>query len=50
MADLAVPADLAEVIERVAGSDITLLVNNAGINGYGPFTEVDAALQDGWWP
>jgi hypothetical protein len=44
-ADLAVPADLAKVAQRVAGSDVTLLVNNAGINGYGPFTEVDAQLQ-----
>lgn len=44
-ADLAVPADLAEVVERVAGADVTMLVNNAGINGYGPFTGVDAELQ-----
>lgn len=44
-ADLADPTDLAKVAERAAGPDITLLVNNAGINGYGPFTEVDAALQ-----
>jgi short-subunit dehydrogenase len=44
-ADLAVPADLATVAQRVAASDVTLLVNNAGINGYGPFTETDAQLQ-----
>jgi short-subunit dehydrogenase len=44
-ADLAVPADLAAVTERVTGADVALLVNNAGINGYGPFTEVDAKLQ-----
>ena len=44
-ADLAVPADLATVAQRVAASDVTLLVNNAGINGYGRFTETDAQLQ-----
>jgi len=43
-ADLGVPADLAEVARRVAAPDVTLLVNNAGINGYGRFTEVDAEL------
>ncbi|MFI2645286.1 SDR family NAD(P)-dependent oxidoreductase [Streptomyces sp. NPDC018610] len=43
-ADLARPADLARVAERVGAPDVSLLVNNAGINGYGPFTEVDAAL------
>jgi hypothetical protein len=44
-ADLAVPADVAKVAQRVASADVTLLVNNAGINGYGPFSEVDAQLQ-----
>lgn len=44
-ADLAEPDDLAKVADRVAGPDVTLLVNNAGINGYGPFTEVDPRLQ-----
>ncbi|HEY2550804.1 MAG TPA: SDR family NAD(P)-dependent oxidoreductase [Streptosporangiaceae bacterium] len=44
-ADLAVPADVAKVAQRVASPDVTLLVNNAGINGYGPFAEVDAQLQ-----
>ncbi|GGY98821.1 SDR family NAD(P)-dependent oxidoreductase [Streptomyces poonensis] len=43
-ADLALSADLARVAERVAAEDVTLLVNNAGINGYGPFGEVDPAL------
>ncbi|NED77700.1 SDR family NAD(P)-dependent oxidoreductase [Streptomyces sp. SID9944] len=43
-ADLARSADLARVAERVAAPDVALLVNNAGINGYGPFPEVDAAL------
>ncbi|CAL9667480.1 SDR family NAD(P)-dependent oxidoreductase [Streptomyces sp. SudanB182_2057] len=38
------PWDLARVAERAAADDVSLLVNNAGINGYGPFTEVDAAL------
>ncbi|MFB0621091.1 SDR family NAD(P)-dependent oxidoreductase [Streptomyces sp. AGS-58] len=44
VADLARPADLARVAERVAGEDVDLVVNNAGINGYGPFAEVDPAL------
>ncbi|MFH8798250.1 SDR family NAD(P)-dependent oxidoreductase [Streptomyces sp. NPDC017936] len=43
-ADLAEPADLARVEARVAADDVALLVNNAGINGYGPFTEVDPGL------
>ncbi|GAA1789987.1 SDR family NAD(P)-dependent oxidoreductase [Planosporangium flavigriseum] len=40
-ADLAKQEDLDRVAERVARDDVALLVNNAGINGYGPFTEVD---------
>ncbi|MEQ8144763.1 SDR family NAD(P)-dependent oxidoreductase [Streptomyces sp. OP7] len=44
VADLARPEDLARVVERVSGDDVDLLVNNAGINGYGPFAEVDADL------
>ncbi|MGV9642438.1 SDR family NAD(P)-dependent oxidoreductase [Streptomyces sp. NPDC003514] len=44
VADLADPDDLARVAERVSGDDVDLLVNNAGINGYGPFAEVDAGL------
>ncbi|CAL9583703.1 putative oxidoreductase [Streptomyces sp. enrichment culture] len=44
VADLARPADLARLAERVAAGDVGLLVNNAGINGYGPFTEVDPGL------
>ncbi|WP_253767038.1 SDR family NAD(P)-dependent oxidoreductase [Goodfellowiella coeruleoviolacea] len=43
-ADLADPVDLGRVSARVAGADVAFLVNNAGINGYGPFTEVDPAL------
>ena len=42
-------ADLARAddVERIAAracDDVGLLVNNAGINGYGPFAEVDADL------
>ncbi|MEU1710742.1 SDR family NAD(P)-dependent oxidoreductase [Streptomyces sp. NPDC005706] len=44
VADLARSPDLARVAERVACDDVALLVNNAGINGYGPFAEVDPAL------
>ena len=44
VADLARPADLARVEARAADDDVTLLVNNAGINGYGPFAEADPAL------
>lgn len=44
VADLSRPADLDRVAERVAGSDVDLLVNAAGINGYGLFAEVDASL------
>lgn len=43
-ADLARPADLARVTERVARDDVGLLLNNAGINGYGPFAEVAPEL------
>ncbi|MFF3164411.1 SDR family NAD(P)-dependent oxidoreductase [Streptomyces sp. NPDC003273] len=43
-ADLAHSPDLSRVAARVAAGDVALLVNNAGINGYGPFAEVDAAL------
>ncbi|MFC9960951.1 SDR family NAD(P)-dependent oxidoreductase [Streptomyces nigra] len=46
VADLANPADLARVAERASASAVDLLVNNAGINGYGPFTEVDGDLLD----
>jgi short-subunit dehydrogenase len=46
-ADLAQPGDLSRVAERAAGGDVTLLVNNAGINGYGPFAEIDPAVLAG---
>ncbi|MFA3877938.1 SDR family NAD(P)-dependent oxidoreductase [Streptomyces sp. MMCC 100] len=44
VADLAHEADLVRVTERVAQDDVTLLVNNAGINGYGPFAAADPGL------
>ncbi|MGA5120452.1 SDR family NAD(P)-dependent oxidoreductase [Streptomyces pseudogriseolus] len=44
VADLGSPEDLSRVVERTSGDDVDLVVNNAGINGYGPFAEVDAAL------
>ncbi|WP_052862933.1 SDR family NAD(P)-dependent oxidoreductase [Streptomyces niger] len=44
VADLGVPEDLARTAERVTEDDVALLVNNAGINGYGYFHEVDPAL------
>jgi short-subunit dehydrogenase len=44
VADLSVEADVTRVAERVARDDVTLIVNNAGINGYGPFPQVDAGL------
>lgn len=43
-ADLADPDDVERVAGHVAGEDVALLVNNAGINGYGPFAEIDPAL------
>ncbi|GAA2253329.1 short-chain dehydrogenase [Streptomyces ruber] len=44
VADLARAEDVARVAERVVAEDVDLLVNNAGINGYGPFAEVGPAL------
>jgi short-subunit dehydrogenase len=38
-ADLADAGDLTEVAARVAADDVDLLVNNAGMSGYGPFVE-----------
>lgn len=43
-ADLALPDGLRRVAERVRGQDLTVLVNNAGINGYGLFGEADPDL------
>ena len=44
VADLSSGEDLNRVAERVSSEDITMLVNNAGINGYGAFAETDADL------
>jgi short-subunit dehydrogenase len=43
-ADLGRQEDAERVARHVAEEDVALLVNNAGINGYGPFEEVDPAL------
>ncbi|KAF4410869.1 SDR family NAD(P)-dependent oxidoreductase [Streptomyces lycii] len=43
-ADLSDPGDLARVTERVAAEDVAMLVNSAGINGYGPFAGADPEL------
>ncbi|MFI0240589.1 SDR family NAD(P)-dependent oxidoreductase [Streptomyces sp. NPDC016845] len=43
-ADLSDSEDLDRVVRRAAEDDIDVLVNNAGINGYGPFAETDPAL------
>jgi short-subunit dehydrogenase len=43
-ADLTVEADMQRVAQRAGGEDISLVINNAGIGGYGPFAEVDPAL------
>ncbi|MFD0687929.1 SDR family NAD(P)-dependent oxidoreductase [Actinomadura fibrosa] len=44
VADLADAGDQARVAERVAAPDVDLLVNNAGVNGYGLFAEVDPSV------
>ncbi|GAA3501794.1 SDR family NAD(P)-dependent oxidoreductase [Streptomyces prasinosporus] len=44
VADLSEPADLARVARRAAGDDIGFLLNNAGINGYGPFAGLEPEL------
>src|SRR3954451_11396536 len=46
-ADVSQADDLRRVAERAAADDVTLLVNNAGINGYGPFAEVEPAVLAG---
>jgi short-subunit dehydrogenase len=43
-ADLGQQEDIERVARHVAEDDVALLVNNAGINGYGPFPDVDPAL------
>ncbi|MFE4053705.1 SDR family NAD(P)-dependent oxidoreductase [Streptomyces sp. YIM B13518] len=44
VADLSDPGDLAGVARRAAGDDIGFLLNNAGINGYGPFAGLEPEL------
>src|SRR3954452_1276630 len=41
VADLARPEERAAVVDRLGRDDVSLLVNNAGISGYGPFDEAD---------
>lgn len=43
-ADLTVDADVHRVAERASGEDISLVINNAGMGGYGPFAEVKPIL------
>jgi hypothetical protein len=43
-ADLTVDADIHRVASRASGGDVSLVINNAGIGGYGPFAEVEPAL------
>lgn len=43
-ADLGAADDLGRVAAAVAEDDVDLLVNNAGVNGYGPFAEVEPDL------
>jgi short-subunit dehydrogenase len=43
-ADLADAAGREPVLDRLSREDVTLLVNNAGISGYGPFEEADPAV------
>ncbi|HWU06596.1 MAG TPA: SDR family NAD(P)-dependent oxidoreductase [Streptomyces sp.] len=44
VADLSDPGGLARAVERAGRGDIGFLLNNAGINGYGPFGELEPAL------
>ncbi|WP_320779614.1 SDR family NAD(P)-dependent oxidoreductase [Streptomyces sp. CRN 30] len=44
VADLSEPDGLERVTRRAAGDDIAFLLNNAGINGYGPFATLEPAL------
>jgi short-subunit dehydrogenase len=43
-ADLATDEGTAAVAERVARDDVAVVVNNAGIGGYGPLVEADPEL------
>lgn len=44
VADLSQDEDVSRVAGRVAADDVSVLVNNAAINGYGPYAATDAAL------
>ncbi|MEU2371248.1 MULTISPECIES: SDR family NAD(P)-dependent oxidoreductase [Streptomyces] len=44
VADLGSPEDLSRVVERASGDDVDLVINNAGINGYGTFAEANPDL------
>ena len=44
VADLADPGDLTRVAMRLGSEDVDLLINCAGINGFGPAHEVDEEL------
>lgn len=44
VADLSEDEGLSRVVERANTGDIGFLLNNAGINGYGPFAELAPAL------
>jgi hypothetical protein len=41
VADLTRSYDVGRVAERAARSDVTVLVNSAGVNGYGPFLDAE---------
>jgi len=41
VADLATPEGLVTVERRAGGGDVTMLVNNAGFQNYGPFASID---------
>ncbi|MGC9438371.1 SDR family NAD(P)-dependent oxidoreductase [Streptomyces sp. WG5] len=44
VADLSEPDDVARVARRAADDGVGFLLNNAGINGYGPFAGLDPGL------
>jgi short-subunit dehydrogenase len=44
VADLGHPEGVTAVADRARRDDVALLINNAGINGYGPFAEVEPAV------
>ena len=46
-ADLTRPADLERVEERIAKGDLTRVINNAGVSGYGPFAELPLETIEG---